>query len=276
MPDTAFVCRTCGVQYPPSPVPPGRCRICDDPRQYVGWGGQTWTSLDELAAEGHRTVIREVESGLLGIGVEPQVGIGQRALLVRTPAGNLLWDVPGFVDDHAMERVSELGGLAAVSASHPHFYGVMAEWSLAFDAEILLPEADRGWLPRPTPRTSHYVDRVTPLPGVTLVRLGGHFPGSAVVHWAHGAGGAGALLTGDTLTVVQDRRWVSVMWSYPNLIPVDDGTLTRMEAELAGLAFDRIHGGWWGRTVVSGAADAVRRSFDRYRVALSDAARLEP
>lgn len=276
MPDVAYLCRTCGVQYPPSPEPPERCRICDDPRQYVGWGGQSWTSLPELVAEGHRTVLREVETDLLGIGAEPQVGIGQRALLVQTPAGNLLWDVPGFVDGRAMERVAESGGLAAVSASHPHFYGVMAEWALAFDAEILLPEADRGWFPRTTPRTSYYRDRVSPLPGVTLVRLGGHFPGSAVVHWEAGAGGAGALLTGDTVTVVQDRRWVSVMWSYPNLVPVDPATLARIEEVLAGLRYDRIHGGWWGRTVSSGAADAVRRSFARYREAVADAGRLEP
>ena len=30
------------------------------------------------------------------------------------------------------------------------------------------------------------------LPGVTLIQCGGHFPGSAVVHWAGGAAGAGA------------------------------------------------------------------------------------
>ncbi len=184
--------------------------------------------------------------------------------------------MPGFVDEHAIGRVAELGGLAAISASHPHFYGVAAEWSLAFDAPVLLPEADRGWLPRSGRRLEHYRDRAEVLPGVTLVRLGGHFPGSAVVHWREGAGGAGTLLTGDTLTVVRDHRWISVMWSYPNLVPVDPTTLDRMQAVLDGLPFDRIHGGWWGRTVASGAREVVRRSLARYRAAVVDATALDP
>lgn len=56
------------------------------------------TRLAELDLEGHRTEIREEEPGLIGIGVDPPVGIGQRSLLVTDPQGNLLWDVPGFVD----------------------------------------------------------------------------------------------------------------------------------------------------------------------------------
>ena len=68
-------------------------------------------------------------------------------------------------------------------------------------------------------------DRVDVLPGVTLARIGGHFDGAAVLHWAAGSEGRGALLTGDTITVVQDREWVSFMWSYPNLIPLDPDTI---------------------------------------------------
>ena len=32
--------------------------------------------------------------------------------------------------------------------------------------------------------------------GATLLRLGGHFPGSAVLHWAPGANGRGLLCSG--------------------------------------------------------------------------------
>ena len=122
----AFICRTCGVQYSPSEAPPEECLICCDPRQYVGWQGQRWTKLEELAAEGHRIEVREVEPGLYGIGAEPSIGIGQRSLLFTGAGGNVLWDVPGFVDEEAMSAVEGLGGLVAVSASHPHFYGVIA------------------------------------------------------------------------------------------------------------------------------------------------------
>ena len=66
--------------------------ICLDERQYVGWGGQRWTTLERAAGDRVNDV-REEEPGLLGIGVDPaESAIGQRALLVQTPGGNVLWD----------------------------------------------------------------------------------------------------------------------------------------------------------------------------------------
>lgn len=272
----AFICRTCGVQQPDTAAPPAACAVCTDPRQYVGRGGQRWATLKELAGEGHRAVLRPLEPGLTGVGVEPSVGIGQRGLLVRTDEGTLLWDVPGFIDDDAVRRVRAMGGVAAVSASHPHFYGVIAEWADAFDAPVVLPRADRGWLLRPGARVERYDDRAEVLPGVTLVRTGGHFPGSAVAHWGGGAQGRGVLLTGDSVTVAADRAWVSVMWSYPNMIPLARGAVDAVAAALAPWAFDRLYGGWWGHVVARGAKDVVARSLARYRTALTDTAALEP
>lgn len=272
----AFVCRTCGVQHADTPTPPEICVICTDPRQYVGRDGQRWTTLDELARDGHRTVLRQLEPDLHGIGVEPSLGIGQRSLLVLTDAGNVLWDPTGFVDDAAVESVRRLGGLVAVSASHPHFHGVAVEWARAFGVPFLVPAVDARWVRRPDRCVQTYDDRVEVGSGVTLVRTGGHFPGSAVLHWATGADGRGALLTGDTVMVTQDPAWVSVMWSYPNLIPLDGPAIERIAAALSGLTYDRIYGGWWDRVVPEGAADAVARSLARYRTALTDAQALEP
>ncbi len=250
--------------------------ICADPRQYVGWEGQRWTTLDELAAEGHRLEITEEEPGLLGIGVEPAIGIGQRSLLVTGAGGNVLWDVPGFVDERGMQAVEALGGLVAVSASHPHFYGVIAEWADAFDVPIVLPEADRRWLVRSSRRVEWYSDHAVLTPQVTLIRTGGHFPGSAVLHWTGANDGAGVLASGDSIMVVQDRQWVSFMWSYPNLIPLDATELARIESAVEGLAFDRIYAGWWGRAVGSDGQAVLRRSIERYRTAITDTASLEP
>jgi hypothetical protein len=72
------------------------------------------------------------------------------------------------------------------------------------------------------------------------------------------------LLTGDTITVVEDRSWVSFMWSYPNLIPLDPRTVQDIARRVERYRFDRIYGGWWGRVVVSDGAVAIRRSADRY------------
>lgn len=264
---TAWICATCGVQHADTPAPPEMCAICADERQYVPPGGQRWTTLAELTEAGHRSDVREIEpGGLAGVGVDPQFGIGQRALLVRTSAGNLLWDIPGYLDDHAVERVRDLGGVAAVTASHPHFYGVMAEWSHAFGGvPILIPEADKEWVRRPDPAVELWSGTREVLPGVTLVQCGGHFLGSAVVHWDAGAGGAGALLTGDTITVTPDG-YVSFMRSYPNLIPLPADDVHRILAAVAPYPYERVYGGWWPRVIDSGGKQAVRESAHRYVV----------
>jgi len=107
------------------------------------------------------------------------------------------------------------------------------------------------------------------MPGLTLLRLGGHFAGGTVLHWAQGANGAGALLSGDIIQVVPDRGWVSFMRSYPNLIPLPESTVGEMVAALEPWPFQRLYGGWFGRVVDTEARAAVRRSAERYRRALT-------
>jgi hypothetical protein len=259
----AWICRTCGVQYPDTAGPPVACPICDDERQYVGWDGQQWTTMEELAA-GHAVAVREEEPGLFGVGVEPSFAIGQRALLVRTPHGNVLWDCISVLDDAAREKIAGLGGIDAICISHPHFYAANVAFADAFDARILLPRADQRWIQRPSPRIELFDDEAEPVPGLTLARIGGHFDGAAVLHWPAGSDGRGALLTGDTITVVPDRAWVSFMWSYPNQIPLDEDTVLEIARRAGRFTFDRVYGGWWGRIVLADGAAAVRRSADRY------------
>jgi RNA polymerase subunit RPABC4/transcription elongation factor Spt4 len=255
------ICATCGVQAERAVE---ACPVCADERQYVGWQGQRWTTLPEMAAAGYRNRIEQIEPGLWGIGTEPGFAIGQRSLLVVTGAGNLLWDAISYLDDETVATLDRLGGVQAISASHPHFYGSIVEWSRAFEAPIHLPAADREWIGRPGPAYEFYDDTAEPIPGLTLIRCGGHFEGSAVAHWQDAGGGAGALLTGDTIQVVQDRRFVSFMRSYPNLIPLDPAGLRGILAAIEPYPFDRIYGGWWGRNVLDGARAAVWSSAERY------------
>jgi len=248
------------VQYA---TPREDCPICLDERQYVGWGGQQWTTMTELAAR-HRTELREEEPDLMGVGVEPSFAIGQRALLVRTPHGNVLWDCISVLDDAGRERIAELGGIAAICISHPHFYGANVEIADAFGARILLPHADKDWIQRPSPRIELFDEQAEPVPGLTVARIGGHFDGAAVLHWPAGSDGRGALLTGDTITVVPDRRFVSFMWSYPNLIPLGPAAIRQVVASLRPFAFDRLYGAFPGQLAGSDAKAVVRRSADRY------------
>ena len=259
-----WICGVCGNHYPEAGAPPTSCVICADERQWVPPGGPRWTTPAELAAGGHRCEVREVEPGLLGIGVSPPVGIGQRALVVVTPEGNLLWDPPGFLDEQAAAEVRRAGGLRAVSASHPHFYGAMAEWGREFGADVLVPEADAAWVTLPSPAIRTWSGTLAVLPGVTLVQCGGHFPGSAVVHWADGAGGAGALLTGDTIFVTPGEDRVSFIWSAPNRLPLPEASVRGVVAAVDPYPFDRIYGGWWEPAIRRDARRVLHDSAGRY------------
>ena len=106
--------------------------------------------------------------------------------------------------------------------------------------------------------------------GLTLVRLGGHFKGAQVLHWAGGADGRGVLLAGDILQVVQDRRFVSFMYSYPNYIPLPAATVRRMALRLEPYPFERIYGAWFDAVVRADGKAALRRSAERYLRALED------
>ncbi|MEA2280913.1 MAG: hypothetical protein QOK21_1520 [Solirubrobacteraceae bacterium] len=261
----AFLCMTCGTQYPPSASPPGECPICLDERQYVGPGGQRWISPAELAA-GHGNRIEEAERGLLGIGTEPRFAIGQRALLVD----GLLWDCVSLLDDATAAAVEAHGGMRAIAISHPHYYSAMADWAERFDVPILLHADDAEHVMRPSARVEHWTgERRALWDGLELVRLGGHFAGATVCLWPAGAGGAGAVLAGDVIQVAADTDWASFMWSYPNYIPLPARQVQRIRDVIETLTFDRVYGAWWPAVMASGAKTKVLRSADRYLAALA-------
>jgi hypothetical protein len=267
---TAFICATCGSQHSPSARPPAECAICTDERQYVGRDGQRWTTLAALRAD-HQVDVREEEPGLTGIGSAPSFAIGQRALLVQTETGNVLWDCLAPFDEGTAEALAARGGVDAIAISHPHFYTTMVEWSRAFDAPIHLHLADRRWVMWPDESIRFWEgDRLELLGDLTLLRLGGHFPGGTVLHWPAGAEGRGAILSGDIVHAAADTRWVTFMRSYPNLIPLPAAKVEAMAAALSPWDFDRLYGAWFGRNVEADAHAAVRRSAERYLRAVTE------
>ncbi|HYS48399.1 MAG TPA: MBL fold metallo-hydrolase [Xanthobacteraceae bacterium] len=266
----AFICTACGTQYPPSEAAPPHCIICEEERQYVPPTGQTWTTLPALAARAFNSY-RQHEPGVIGIGTQPQFAIGQRALLVMTPHGNVLWDCISLLDDATVALIDGLGGLKGIGISHPHFYTTMVEWSRAFgDVPIHLHAADRQWIMRPDPAIKLWDgDTLALLPDVTLVRCGGHFPGGTVLHWAKGAGGRGVLCSSDIATVTTDRKFLTFMYSYPNLIPLSAVEVNGIAAALAPFRFDTIYGHYFDRIIPSGGERVLKISVERYIAAIS-------
>ena len=262
------ICETCGTQYAEMPTPPAHCPVCEDERQYVGWNGQTWTAHEALAARCRLRI--EEDHGLLGIGI-PDFAIPQRALLLPTAAGNILWECVSLVTDEAVAALKARGGVDLIAISHPHFYTAMVEWSEALGGvPILLHEADKEWVRRPSSKIRFWSGDVHRMhDSVVLIRCGGHFPGSAAMHWTDCPRRGGALFPGDALQVVLDRRHVTFMYSYPNYIPMKPADVRGMRARLEGFEFEDVYGYTWGRNIIGGARAAVDRSFDRYLAAVA-------
>jgi hypothetical protein len=226
--DGTMLCRifpTCDVQITPSSVPPAGCPTCQDERQFVGRSVQRWTTLVEMPGR-HRNQLLELEPGLLHLQTHPSCGIGQHALLVRAPGGNLVWECVSFLDRETEATLRDLGGLAAMAIGKPRFYaGCVAGSEACSGVPIYLRARDREHLLRPSSAVVHFEgNEVEPPAGLRLLRLGGHIPGSAVLHGAAGAGGRGTRLTGDT--VLQNAR-TAVLRSAERHLGLLDGSWLR-------------------------------------------------
>ncbi|KAK9843190.1 hypothetical protein WJX74_008422 [Apatococcus lobatus] len=249
-----WICATCGTQYK---------------RQYVKHEGQRWTTLHQMQQQGYNNIIEAECPGLTAIYTSPKFPIGQRALLIHTPHGNVLWDCVTFIDAATVEKVKhDFGGIAAIVISHPHYYTSMVEWAESFQCPIMLHARDEQHVMRPS-QSIRFIqeDEQQIVEGVTALRLGGHFTGSLVLHCSLPTVERPFLCTGDTIMVVPDQNpkaWVSFMYSYPNLIPLPSKEVARMRDQLAAWKFDKIYGAFKGQHVEAGAWDAVMRSADRY------------
>jgi hypothetical protein len=264
----AFICTTCGSQFAPTERAPARCPICDEDRQYVPPSGQSWTTHDAMTRS-HFNCFRQHEADLIGIGTAPAFAIGQRALLLKTDRGNVLWDCISLLDEATVAIVKALGGLIGVAISHPHYYASMVEWAHAFDAPIHLHAGDREWVMRPDPAIKFWDGDTLPLAsGVTLIRCGGHFAGGTVLHWAQGADGRGALLSGDIVQVLPNTNFVSFMRSYPNFFPLSAPAVERIGALLKPYPFEIIYGAWFDRIVPRDGKAIVERCVARYVAAI--------
>ena len=216
------LCATCGVE---NDLDEDTCAICADERQYVPAGGQRWTTLAQCAAEGFHVEITEVEPDCYALHAVPRADVGQSAMLVRTPHGNLLWERCPATSTRPTG--SGCGGGARTVRS-----------------------------PRGPSRSTCCRASACSRPGATS-------PAAAWPCGPRVRRAGGVLLSGDTCKAVPDAGWVSFMRSFPNLIPLSAAVVTRVADTLAGLTFDRLYDNF-GLQVPTDARDVVRRSAQRY------------
>ncbi|MCJ1477584.1 hypothetical protein MMC13_006257 [Lambiella insularis] len=199
----------------------------------------------------------QVDKRIWSIWTEPKFGIGQRAILLQTNHGNVLWDLITYFDDETIDKIKSFGGLQAIVISHPHYYTTYVAWAYAFDCPIYTSSEDDEWLDR---RDTKNVDRrlikgatETIVEGVTAVKTGGHFDGSLVLHWGS------KLFIADTLLTVQSAYYhvnrppgttsYAFMWSIPNLIPLPPNKIMKIWEAVKPFEFTSTYGAFVGTDV---------------------------
>ncbi|MGB7803046.1 MBL fold metallo-hydrolase [Buttiauxella sp.] len=255
------LCKACGTSFEKTGTHPQQCKICEDERQYVPVTGQQWVDLDTLLAT-HTNKWQQHETNLLSLHTLPAFAINQRAFIVRTAEGNILWDCIATLDDATKTIISSLGGLKAIAISHPHYYTTMQDWAAEFNAPIYLHANDREWIMRDSPWLNLWQgDSLKLTADVSLICLGGHFAGGSVLHWARDEG---VLLAGDILQVTPGANAVSFMWSYPNMLPLPATSVSEIIRRLREVKFSRLYGAFEGKDIKENAAEIVQRSGEKY------------
>ncbi|KAI6778722.1 uncharacterized protein J7T54_000756 [Emericellopsis cladophorae] len=278
-----LLCTACGTQFPATDRQQIKtCHICDDVRQYVPRSGQSFTTLQAIcsSSQGHRNQfeVYEAEERLVFVKTVPQVGIGQRCIIVRTPQGNVLWDCITLLDEATIQRIKDMGGLRAIVISHPHFYTTHVQWARAFACPVYVAAEDASWTTMPSAHRKLITETETDIFGTKVIKMGGHFPGSLVLLWQ------GRLLIADTILTTPsglgdwsvnalgedtthvppppDRNTFTFQWSIPNMIPLSADELLRMWTVLQPYTFTSTHGGFMGQDIEDeGVKGRVLRSM---------------
>ncbi|HKJ41120.1 MAG TPA: hypothetical protein VKA27_03455 [Sunxiuqinia sp.] len=262
--EIANICKTCGTRYSVEIFNEGECPVCLDDRQYLKEYGQQWISYHSLKQK-HRVVINQLHENVFELTIQPAFAIGQKAHLLVTEFGNILWDCIPLLDESSASFILDRGGLKAIAISHPHYYSLMAEWARFFNCPIYLHEDDRKWVMDPSDNIifwqgeRHKINR-----DINLIRIGGHFSGSAVLH-LHSSQKSGHLLTGDTLYLSRDKKHITAMYSYPNFIPLRPEELNAIFKTIEKLDFDSLFGAFDWQYILKGAKNILMNSMERHQ-----------
>jgi len=261
--DQQKICTACGTQFPLNSDQPELCPICNDDRQFIPDKGQSWTTLHELS-DNYSVIIKKINDSLYELRIAPSFAIAQRALLVLTPGGNILWDCIALLNEPTIAFIKSKGGLKAIAFSHPHYYSTMNEWAKVFDCPIYIHQNDEQWIFNRGDHVRLWPGTENKLwDGIRIIHIGGHFPGSSILHVPFLSPG-GAVLCGDTLVISPNKKHISVMYSYPNRIPLPLQEMQRIKKQMLSLPFDTMFGYASLQDIYSDTKQLLENSLAKY------------
>lgn len=257
-----LVCVTCGTYYL-SEQTPKLCTTCLDERQYIPVTGQSWTTPEAMRSE-HSVKINKLQEGLYELEVNPTFAIDQRALLVQSENGNVLWDCIPLLDEQTITFIQSKGGLNAIALSHPHYYSNMNEWGETFNCPVYTHKHDAMHIVDKGEQISLWKGQELDLwDGIKVKLTGGHFEGSCILY-VPGLSEKGTILCGDTLYISPSRQHMAVMHSYPNRIPLPISGVKRVRERFLELTFESMYGLYSYQNILGNAEELFRKSLARY------------
>jgi glyoxylase-like metal-dependent hydrolase (beta-lactamase superfamily II) len=234
------ICSTCGTCYPEASVLE-TCPICLDERQWVPQGGQQWTKKEDLHRK-HSIKLNRLHQRLYELEINPVFAIGQRALLVLSDQGNVLWDCIPLLDECTIEFIKSKGGLKAIAFSHPHFYSNMNEWAETFSCPVYIHQNDEEHIMVKGSNIRLWTgDEINLWDGMRIINIGGHFAGSSILHVPF-LSKEGTIICGDTLFLSPSKKHFSAVYSSPNRIPLPIAKIQRIKKRFDNIQFDAFYG----------------------------------
>ncbi|MTI87362.1 MAG: hypothetical protein FH748_05275 [Balneolaceae bacterium] len=99
--------------------------------------------------------------------------------------------------------------------------------------------------------------------GMQLINIGGHFSGSSVLH-VFSLSPEGCIFCGDTLFIAPSKKHISVMYSYPNRIPLPRQEVKRIKERFESLSFDTLYGFWSCQNLSTKVKEIMKQSMERH------------
>lgn len=258
-----LICTTCGTWMKEGFDSSQNCPTCSEERQYIPLSGQSWTPEEKLYGN-HQVKIIELNPRVFELVIEPTFAIGQRAFLIKSPGGNILWDCIPMLPQATIDFILAEGGLQGIAFSHPHYYSNMHQWAREFDCPIYIHEKDAPYIHDFGTRIQLWRgEKMNLWDDLLLYNIGGHFEGSTIL-LVPSIGTKGSLFIGDALYLSPSLQHFAILYSYPNRIPLPIAKVQEIKERFNQLDFDAIYGFYSYQNVLDGAHALVQRSLGRY------------
>lgn len=256
------LCTACGTQFPVNFLDEF-CSTCVEERQSIPATGQSWTTHTQLL-QTHHTKIVKLKENLYEIVVSPKFAIGQRALLVLSESGNVLWDCIPLLDQNVIDFINEKGGLKAIAISHPHYYSNMNDWTQQFDCPVYLHHTDKKHIADFGKNIQLWSGSTLELwDDIRIENIGGHFDGSSIL-WMKNLYNEGTILCGDTMYLSPSLKHFAIMYSYPNRMPLPLSEILRIKSRFEEISFDEVYGFYSYQNLSSNVKEIFTNSINRY------------